>query len=142
MPMMLPAARLAPPAAAATGPGTIKLQVVSARSVGPAAGLIHKGDAVTSYKWIVNRDDTGDPGTAAAPLLDRCLPARAAGGSSDPDYADTCPWPSTRSTSGYAPVVAQGTEADLAGDKTLENLPQGKYLISVTADGFKIGGQH
>ncbi|GAA1974470.1 hypothetical protein GCM10009798_39640 [Nocardioides panacihumi] len=142
LPMTLSATRLVPPASAATGPGNIKLQVVAARSVGPAAGLIHKGDAVTSYKWIVNEDDTGDPGAASAPLLDRCLPPRAAGGSSNADYADTCPWPSTRQTSGYSPIVAQGTDADLNGSTSLDGLPQGKYLLSVTADGYKIGGQH
>jgi hypothetical protein len=128
--------------AAPTDPGSITLKVQSARSVGAAAGLVHKGDPVTAYKWIVNEDDTGDPGTANAPLLDRCLPPRAPGGSSSPDFADTCPWPSTRRTSGFAPIVAQGTEADLSTSKSLDGLPAGKYLISVTADGYKIGGQH
>ena len=75
------------------------------------AGLVHKGDAVTSYKWIINQDDTGDPGTAAHPGTDKCLPASAgAGSSSNPDFADTCPWPSIRKTSGLAPIVAQGDQ--------------------------------
>ena len=60
--------------ATAAGPGAIKLHVQSARSVGAAAGLVHKGDAVKTYKWIINQDDTGDPGTAAA--RDGEVPAR------------------------------------------------------------------
>ncbi|MEO7132487.1 MAG: IPT/TIG domain-containing protein [Dermatophilaceae bacterium] len=91
---------------------------------------------------MVNVDDTGDPGTAQAPLLDRCLPQRAPGGSPDPDYADTCPWPSVRTTSGHSEIVAQGTEADLSRTVPLTGLAPGKYLISVLADGFKIDGAH
>ncbi len=134
------AAALAAPAP--TAPGSIGLKVQAARSVGKAAGLVHKGDAITTYKWIINKDDTGDPGTAAQPLTGSCLPATAPGGSTDPNYADSCPWPSTRSTSGFAPIVAQGDQTDLSAARTLDNLPAGKYLISVTADDFKIGGQH
>ena len=59
----------------------------------------------------------------------------------DPNFADTCPWPSTRPTSGFAPIVAEGDQADFAAGKSL-NLPGGKYLISVKADGFKIDGAH
>ena len=105
-------------------------------------GFVHSGDAVKKYHWLVNVDDTGDPGTSAAPGIDRCLPSTAKGGSTDPDYADTCAWPSTRNTSGFAPIVAQGDETDLDDTTALDNLPAGKYLISVTADGFKIDGSH
>ena len=52
-----------PVAHAATGPGSIKLHVQSARSVNPGAGFVHKGDPITHYKWLINVDDTGDPGT-------------------------------------------------------------------------------
>ena len=129
--------------AAAAGPGSIKLHVQAARSVGAAPGLVHKGDAVTPYKWIINQDDTGDPGTASQPRHSKVPAATArAGGSSDPDYADTCPWPSTRKTSGWRPIVAQGDQTDLNDTKALTDLPAGKYLISVTADGFKIDGEH
>ena len=55
-------------------PGSITLHVQAARSVGTAAGLVHEGDAVTSYKWMINADDTGDPGTADHQLHDK-LPA-------------------------------------------------------------------
>ncbi len=128
--------------AAPAAPGTISLAVSSARDVNVGPGFVHEGDPVTAYHWMVNVDDTGDPGTAQAPLLDRCLPQRAPGGSPDPDYADTCPWPSVRTTSGHSEIVAQGTEADLSRTVPLTGLAPGKYLISVLADGFKIDGAH
>lgn len=128
--------------AAAPSAGAITLSVNSARSVGPAAGLIHKGDSIAKYHWLINVDDTGDPGTSARPGLDHCLPSRAPGGSSDPNFADSCQWPSLRSTPGYTPVVAQGDQTDLGLTQALAHLPGGKYLISVTADGYKIGGEH
>ncbi len=151
---------LAPPALAApTDPGSITLSVISARSLNPAVGpavppavsMVQKGDAITEYKWLINLDDTGDPGTAAAQGTQACLPASAtvAGttdpnfmGSTAPDYADSCQWPSVRKTSGQAPIIAQGNQSDLDVDTALADLPPGKYLISVTADGYKIDGQH
>src|SRR6478672_4368482 len=104
--------------------------------------FVHQHDPITDYKWMVNVDDTGDPGTAAHQGTGSCLPPGATGGSTDPDFADTCPWPSIRNTSGYAPIVAQGNQDDLGTSTALDNLPPGKYLISVTADGFKIDGEH
>ncbi|HEY3439085.1 MAG TPA: hypothetical protein VGK35_15465 [Actinotalea sp.] len=129
-------------AAVPAGDGAITLTVRSSRSVNTGPGFVHKGDAVTAYRWMINIDDTGDPGTAADPGLASCLPTRATGGSPDPQYADTCPWPSTRVTSGLAPIMAQGDQTDLSTGTPLAGLPSGKYLISVTADGFKIDGQH
>ena len=70
-----------------------------------------------------------------------CRPG-AEGGSTDPDFADSCPWPSIRKTSGFAPIVAQGDQSDLNRTQALSGLEPGKYLISVTATGFKIDGQH
>ena len=130
-------------AAAAPSPGSITLHVQSARDVNTLPGFVHKGDAVTEYKWLINEDDTGDPGSLTNQGTENCLPSTAAGGNtSDPNYADMCQWPSVRNTSGLAPIVAQGDQTDLNGKTALANLPGGKYLISVTADGFKIDGQH
>src|SRR4051794_12005696 len=107
-------AAAAPPAA-----GGITLRVASARTVStatpPTGGhFIHKGDAVSSYKWLVTADDAGDPNDSKA----NCLPPRgrtpAAPDSSDPGYTNRCQWPSARYTAGNVPVVAQGTEADLS----------------------------
>ena len=133
------------PAAAAAAPaaGAITLKVDSARSVNTGPGFVHEGDPVSTYKWIINDDDTGDPGTASNQGTENCLPATAgAGSSSDPNFADTCQWPSIRVTNGQAKIEAQGDETDLSTSKALDNLPGGKYLISVTSDGFKIGGAH
>ncbi len=124
--------------------GAITLSVVSARDVNPANKKIqpNAGAAVTDYQWIINADDTGNPGTAKDPLLTDCLPSTAAGAhSTDPAYADKCPWPSTRPTSGFAPIIAEGDQADFASNKPL-SLPGGKYLISVKSRGFKIDGAH
>jgi hypothetical protein len=132
------AASAAPPPA----PGGITLSVESARSVADGPGFVHEGDAVTAYKWMINVDDTGDPGTAANSGTQNCLPPGATGGSSDPDFAETCPWPSIRNTSGWTEIVAQGDQGDLDSATALDGLPGGKYLISVTADGFKIDGAH
>ncbi len=146
--------RAAPPAAAAAPPpGGITLAVKSARSVNTnttttVGRFVQQGDAILKYKWLINLDDVGDPGTALNQGTQNCLPASAkdgAGvsiGSADPNFADTCQWPSIRNTSGHAPIIAQGNESDLSSTKALANIPAGKYLISVLADGFKIDGQH
>ena len=144
---------LAPQAAAAApDPGSITLHVRSARSVNaavppaapPAPNFVRKGDPITEYKWLINKDDTGDPGTALNQGTEKCLPASAGAGvgSTDPNYADTCQWPSVRNTAGQAPIIAQGDQSDLDSTKALVGLEPGKYLISVTANGFKIDGQH
>jgi len=41
---------------------------------------------------------------------------------------------------GRSPIFTQGTEADFAAGGI--NLPDGKYLVSVLAEGYKIGGAH
>ncbi|MDQ1724643.1 MAG: hypothetical protein QOG52_1671, partial [Frankiaceae bacterium] len=158
-----PQAQAAVPAAAAkaaavahvASTGSITLAVESARTVG--VGLVQKGDSVDHYKWLINVDDTGNPGTAATPGYEQCLPSRAKDDlgnpiihpattppatSVDSNYADFCPWPSTRTTSGWANIVAQGDETTLNKITALPTLPNGKYLISVTAPDYKIDGQH
>ncbi|MEP7034616.1 MAG: hypothetical protein ABI934_03455, partial [Actinomycetota bacterium] len=141
------------PRAAAAGPGGITLKVMSARSVNTNTAttvghFVQQGEAITAYKWLINADDVGDPGTATSQGTQACLPASATDGtgasigSTNPNFADTCQWPSTRNTSGHAPIIAQGNEADLSSTNALANIPVGKYLISVLADGFKIDGQH
>lgn len=121
-------------AAEPASPGAVTLHVQSARSVSPGPGFVHAGDPIGSYHWMINRDVTGNPDDAAA----HCLPGLA----SDPDWADTCDWPSIRTTAGVAPIVAQGDQSTLSDAVALSGLPVGRYLISVTADGFKIDGQH
>ncbi|MEP6799548.1 MAG: hypothetical protein ABI890_15430, partial [Lapillicoccus sp.] len=138
-PAVVPAAAPAPKSA-----GDITLTVKSARSVNDGVpGLVKKGDPVGTYSWMINADDTGDPGTVSNQLLDKCLPSTAGPGSAPAgtDLGTTCPWPSSRTTSSQAPIIAQGTQADLSESKAL-HLDGGKYLISVTAPDFKIDGAH
>jgi hypothetical protein len=127
-----------PPQTAAAAPttGAITLQVRSARTVGPPP-QIQLGTPVSAYRWLITADDAGD----AHDTLQHCLPARA-GVASTPDFADHCQWPSIRNTPGAVPVIAQGDQAKLASGTALDGLPPGRYLISVTADGYKIDGSH
>jgi hypothetical protein len=123
------------PNAHAAQPGSITLHAESARTVGLAPGQVRKGAAITKYKWLIAAEDVGNPKDAAQ----NCLPARAGGVA---DFATKCQWPSVRYTPGAVPVIAQGDETDLNDSKPLEALPPGRYLISVTADGYKIDGAH
>jgi hypothetical protein len=160
------------PAAAATpAPGHLSLTVRDITTLGDPTPTQLK-----TFKWMVSAERTGgaygyssgNPVPAGERAAGRaydatglwndattnCLPATAPAdvngdptGSSDPNFADSCLWPSTRYTPGAVPVVAVGTEADLAGgasggqinDLVLE---PGRYLVSVTADGYKIDGAH
>jgi hypothetical protein len=121
-------------ASAAPGTGSVTLNVVSARD----SGDVHEGDAVTAYKWMITADDVGDPHDAMA----NCLPPRAGGNIADFAAAGKCKWPSVRYTPGAVPVIAQGDDSTLSGGTALDGLDPGNYLISVTADGFKIDGEH
>ncbi|MCW2761582.1 MAG: pectin esterase [Marmoricola sp.] len=119
------------PVAAATN--TLQLNVVSARTeprASDGAG-VHEGDAVSSYKFLINEDNTGS--TEQRNATGACSPSAS-------DYPASCNWPSIRELPHTtAPVVTQGTEADLANGL---DLPDGKYLISVLADGYKLDGAH
>ncbi|WP_088318118.1 SdrD B-like domain-containing protein [Kineosporia sp. R_H_3] len=65
-----------------------------------------------------------------------------------------CPWPSVRPTAGDTHTVASGDQDDVAADGTVtftdgsgaaaadQDLAPGRYLVSVVANGFKIGGAH
>ncbi len=101
---------------------------------------------------MINEDSTGDPGTAAAPLFDRCLPSRRTGrehqagqpGGGRPDRAVRRQLPVAVGPPDVRAleIVAQGDQTDLGASHALEACRPGKYLISVTADGFKIDGAH
>src|SRR4051812_2169387 len=63
-------------AGADAGTGSITLAVTGARDVKAGATFLHHtGETVTTYKWIINVDNTGSPGTAASPRFANCLPA-------------------------------------------------------------------
>lgn len=110
----------------------LTLRVVSARSEPDhPGGPVTKGAVIPQYKFLINVDNTGDPAQARQ---DGCTP-------DDPAYPQNCNWPSIRAVPGAAPIFTQGDQS-LLNQVTSLNLPDGKYLISVTADGYKIGGAH
>lgn len=127
---------LAKPAAATSN--VIRLSVISARAAGGHA----LGEPVTQYKFLINEDNTGDPYDSEA----NCRPYDADGNLVNPTLAD-CQWPSIHKLSGDAPIVTQGTESDFANGLDLSPYIAAhpgvkKFLISVVADGYMIGGQH
>ncbi|MDI6693903.1 MAG: SdrD B-like domain-containing protein [Anaerolineales bacterium] len=112
---------------------TLTLRVVSARTEPDhPGGPVVQGQVISQYKFLINVDNTGDP---TQPREDGCSPA-------DVGYPDSCDWPSIRQVPGAAPIFTQGDESVLNETTGIPNLPDGKYLISVLADGYKIGGAH
>lgn len=94
---------------------------------------VDTSNPIVEYKYIINIDNTGNP-----------LQARNSGcAPEDPGYPDSCDWPSIRAVPGAAPIYTQGNQDDFNGT-TLSglDLPDGRYLISVLADGYKMGGAH
>ncbi len=116
---------------------TLTLKVISARTEPRAFGNIGviQGDPVLSYKYLINLDNSGNPFEERNP---NCYPEDALG-NPNPNYPDLCTWPSIVSQPGFAPVVEQGSDLDL-NTSTPITLPNGTYLISVLADGYKLDG--
>lgn len=134
-----PVALAAPAAAALTN--ILTLRVVSARTEPKAldgAGVM-KGDVVTGpYEWQIVVDNSGDPfdDTDCFAYLDP--PANTV---RNPNYPDGCDWPGVKTNAAWAPIVTQGNQDDLNETDGI-TLPDGKYLISVMAEGFKVDGEH
>ncbi|MBI5566319.1 MAG: IPT/TIG domain-containing protein [Chloroflexi bacterium] len=111
---------------------SLRLRVVSARTEPDhPGGPVTVGDPVTTYQFMINVDNTGDPQQARET---GCAPE-------NPGYPDSCDWPSIRAVPGAAPVFTQGDNTTL-NETTGFDLPDGKYLITVLADGYKIDGAH
>ena len=140
-PLQAQAAKPSAPVSALAPTNIITLEVKSARTETRAlngAGVI-KGDPILTYQYIINVDNSGDPFQSRTP---DCYPRVGdATGPVNPAYPDNCNWPSLVAQPGYAPVADQGTEINLNGTTSL-SLPDGNYLISVLADGYKIDGVH
>jgi hypothetical protein len=116
------------------GPFAVTLSVISARTEDDApGGPVKKGDAITEYKFLINEDNTGDP--FFDENSENCDPA------SNPEFPDGCDLPSIRTVPGWSPIVTQGDQTELNGSSAVM-LAAGKYLISVTADGYKLDGEH
>lgn len=128
------------PASAAAATNTLTLAVLSARTEPRAFGGagVTKGDEVTAYRYIINVDNTGDtvqrPDALTGALPTACTPA-------DPGYPDSCTWVSIAGAASSSPIFTQGDQSDFANGAGLD-LPDGRYLISVLADGYKLDGAH
>jgi hypothetical protein len=90
------------------------------------------GDPISTFNYIINVDNTGtteqrspNPGTGCSPT--------------DAGYPDSCDWVSIAGRANNSPILTQGDQSDFAGGMAL---PNGRYLISVLADGYKIDGAH
>lgn len=112
----------------------VTLSVVSARAEPKAFGGagVAKGAPVASYKYLINVDNTGTTAQRSPAPGTGCSPQ-------DAGYPGSCKWTSIAGVPGSSPIYTQGTEADFAASM---NLPDGRYLISVLADGYKLDGRH
>lgn len=112
---------------------SVDLQVVSARTEPRAFGGlgVTQGDPILEYKYIINIDNTGT--TTQRTPDDGCTPADGL------SYPASCEWPSIAGVAGSSPIYTQGDQDDFAAGMTL---PEGRYLISVLADGYKLDGVH
>jgi len=115
------AEKAAAPLAVAAPSNTLRLSVVSA-----ADGTTSVG----GFKYIINIDNTGT--TEQRSPSDGCSP-------SSPGYPDSCNWVSIAGVKSSAPIFTQGDQSDFGAGF---DLPAGRYLVSVLADGFKIDGAH
>ena len=158
--------------------GSIKLSVKSAfaspyaagAAGAPYTGLIGSpvigGSVISTYKWLINEDPSGDPtydpsncfpnGTIDEMnvQIQKTFPT-AVVVAADPnglvpghliaygDFPAKCKNPSIHLVAGNAPVVTSGDQTMLSTSVQLNGLENGKnYLLSVTAPGFKIDGVH
>jgi uncharacterized repeat protein (TIGR01451 family) len=100
---------------------TLHLSVVSAAD---------SSAAVNDYKYIINIDNTGT--TTQRSPEDGCSP-------SSPGYPGSCNWVSVAGRANNSPIFTQGDSSDFGPGI---DLPPGRYLVSVLADGFKLDGEH
>ena len=120
---------------------SITLKVINARTEPRAfggAGVV-AGEVITSpYRFLISVDNTGDPFDATHCFAYTDPPTNTI---RDPLYPDACDWPGVRTIPGWAPIYTQGDQDDLNETVGID-LPPGKYLISVLADGYKVDGEH
>ncbi len=95
--------------------GSPNSRIVSAATVNLTVEEYGTNTPIPEFDFLVNIDNTGDP--------------------DDPGNM-----PSTTPMESHSPVVLTGDETDWAAK--LGTLPDGRYLISVRNDAYKLGGQH
>ena len=88
------------------------------------------GAPIGQFRYLVNVDNTGTTGQRTPAPGGGCSPQ-------DPGYPASCLWTSIAGVPGSSPVYTQGNQADFP-----LALPDGRYLVSVLADGYKIDGEH
>ena len=138
----VPVLAAAPAAPAAAITNTIALNVISARSeprAFPPDG-VSKGDTIANFKYIINEDNTGTTDLkpdALGNLPVECSPVLSDGTTPNPDYPNSCPWLSIAGSASYSSIFTQGNQSDFP-----LTLPDGRYLISVLADGYRLDGAH
>jgi hypothetical protein len=125
------AAWTVPAVSAATN--TIKFNVVSARTE-PRTNVV-KGDEITNFKFLINIDNTGT--TEQKPAANGAYPTECT--PSDSAYPENCNWASVAGLASNSPIYTQGDQGDVTNGI---NLPDGRYLISVLADGYQLDGAH
>jgi len=161
---------LAPAVRAATPPpptSSVKLQVQSARNGSSGRNAPRALQNVNNYRWLINLDNTGRPEQGNDNPL--CHPSTNRPGVQTPGgYPEGCYWPSVRFNAA-SPALSEGTQTDWNRTKPLptfdgtRGLPDKcdgngnpvkgnnpaaltavpcKYLVSVAADGYQLGGSH
>jgi len=131
-------------AAQTAAPTTLTLNAVSARTEPKAFGGtgVAKGAPVANFKYLINVDNTGTteqrspaPGTGCSPQ--------------DVGYPGSCSWVSVAGAKGASPVLTQGSATGrtvtlntCGATPSTGCVPDGRYLVSVLADGYKLDGQH
>ena len=113
-----------PEASAQGGSYSVTLNVISI-----GAPPYSTAGTIDGFAYLVNEDNSGDPTDDPAD----CDP-------NTPGYPANCDWPSIKPMASHSPVVETGTVA--AGNQVTLNLPAGRYLVTVRAEGHKLGGKH
>ena len=102
---------------------TVTLNVVNAADNSPVA----------TYKYIINVDNTGTNEQRSAQAGTGC-------NYEDDGYPLSCNWASIHGWPTSSPIYTQGDQSDFASG--LADVPDGRYLISVLAAGYKLDGRH
>ncbi len=102
------------------------MSVISLRS--DSVLNVQKGDAVTNYKYLISIDNTGT--TDQRTPADGCSP-------NSPGYPASCKWVSIAGAATHSDILHPGRPERFWHGL---DLPDGRYLISVLADGYKLGG--
>ena len=130
---MLMGSQAVPISIVQAAPNTLTLSVISARTEPRAFGGagVTQGDPISNFKYIINIDNTG--------TTEQRSPAPGSGcAATDPGYPANCYWASIMEVPAPSPVYTQGEQSDFP----LDIPDDGRYLISVIADGYKIDGAY